>query len=323
MAQQRGSAARIIYDTETTFKTVPGSPNAMILPFKTESLSYDRALIDSTTIRSSRQPQQPMRGAITVAGDISFELSPQYGRLFKHVFGSYAVSGTEAPYTHTFKIGDLPVGMVIEKQFTDLATAKYFQYFGCKVNSFKIDTKTAGPVDCSVSLMGAKETIASASFDSTPTDLGHTPFDSMSATLLRGGSALGVATTVSLSLDNGLDGDTYVIDGTGERYSLPDGQAKVSGKLTALFDNTTLYELALANTETSLSIAFAHGAGTGATAGTEKLTFFIDELMFKPKSPVINGPKGMVVDLDFIGYYNDDSDASAFRAVLLTPTATF
>lgn len=323
MAQQRGAAAIMIMDTETTYKTVPASPDAIVLPFKSESISLDRALIDSQTIRASRQPQMPMRGQLSVGGDISFELSPQYGRLFKHIFGAYSVAGGAAPYTHTYKIGDLPVGMLLEKQFTDLATDKFFQYFGCKVGSFKLSGKPSGPIDCSISVMGAKETTAAATFDATATDLGHTPFDGMNASIINGVTTLGTVTAVDLSIDNGLDGDTYVMDGTGERYSLPEGQAKVSGKVTTLFENTTLYDLAIANTETSLTIAFTKGAGTGASAGNEKMTFYIDELIFKPKSPVISGPKGLVVDLDFIGYYNDDADASALRMVLLSPQATF
>ena len=323
MAQQRGAAAILSIDTETTYKTLPVSADAMVLPFKTESISLDRALSESATIRVSRQPQQPMRGTSAIGGDISFELSPQYGRLLKHIFGNYAVTGSSAPYTHTYKIGDLPVGLVIEKGFKDLAVNKFFQYLGCRINSFKLSSKPSGPVDCSVSILGAKEIEASATMDATCTDLGHTPFDGMNASILNGVTTLGTATALDLSLENALDGDTYVIDGTGERYSLCSGTAKVSGKITTLFENTTLYDLAIANTETSLTVNFIKGAGTGASAGNEKLSFYIDELIFKPKSPVVSGPKGLVVDLDFIGFYNDGANAAALRAILLTPQAVF
>lgn len=323
MAQQRGAAAIMIFDTETTFKTIPGAPDAMVLPFKSESVRLDRALIDSQTLRVSRQPQQPMRGQVSVGGDINFELSPQMGRLLKHIFGSYGVAGASAPYTHTYKIGDLPVGMIIEKQFTDLATDKFFQYMGCKVASFKLSARPSGPIECSVSVLGAKEATAGATFDATATDLGHTPFDGMAASVLYNATPLGVITALELALDNNLDGDTYVMDGTGERYSLPEGTAKVSGKITTLFENTTLYDLAVANTEIGLTAHFTKGLGTGASAGNEKLSLYIDEAILKPVSPVISGPKGLVVDLEFIGYYNDDADASALRAVLLSPQATF
>jgi hypothetical protein len=53
------------------------------------------------------------------------------------------------------------------------------------------------------------------------------------------------------------------------------------------------------------------------------LSFLKDEVIFKPQSPVVTGPKGLLVELGFEAYYNDDADANALRAVLLTPTATF
>jgi hypothetical protein len=323
MAQQRGSNVKIIYDTETTYKAAPGAPDAMVLPFTSESVRLDRALHSSGTIRTSRQPQAPVRGNVNVAGDINFELSPQYGRLLKHIFGSLVTTGGAAPYTHTYKIGALPVGMMIEKQFTDLATAKYFQYNGCKVNQFKLSVKGEGFIPCTVSLLGAKETEASSTHDATATDNGHTPFDGFEGSVKQGGSPLGTVTDMELSLDNGLDGDTYVIDGTGQRYSMSEGLSKVSGKMNCLFDTTTLYDIAVAHTETALELHFTKGAGTGASAGNEKLSFYMDEAILKPMSPVVTGPKGLLVELGFEAYYNDDADASALRAVLLSPIASW
>ncbi len=323
MAQQSGANAVIIYDTETTYKTTPSSPDAMVLPFKSESLRLNRNLISSDTIRSNRNPQAPVRGNVDVSGDITFELSPQYGRLFKHIFGTYSKSGSSAPYTHTYKIGALPVGMCLEKQFTDLGTAKYFLYNGCKVNSFRLSAKPEGMIECTVSLLGAKETINSSSFDSTATDLGHTPFDGFEGSVKQGGSTVGTVTEVDFTLENNLDGNTYVLDGTGQRYSLPEGRAKVTGTVKILFDSDTLYALAVAHTETTLEIHFTKGAGTGASAGNEKMSFYFDEVIFKPQSPVISGPTGLLVELPFEAYYNDDTDASAVRMELLSPTSTF
>lgn len=322
MSQQSGANAVLIFDTEATYKTTP-TPDAHVLPFTSESLRLSRNLVSSNTIRSNRNPQAPVRGNVDVAGDINFELTPQYGKLFKHIFGSYGVAGGPAPYTHTYKIGALPVGMCIEKQFTDLATDKYFLYNGCRVNSFKLSAKPEGMIECSVSIMGAKETIGAATFDATATDNGHTPFDGFSGSIQRGGSPLGTVTEIDLTLDNALDGNTYVIDGTGQRYSLPEGKAKVTGTAKILFEDDVLYALAIAHTETTLELHFTKGAGTGASAGNEKMSFYLDEAIFKPQSPVISGPTGLLVELPFEGFYNDDADASALRMVLLSPIATF
>lgn len=321
MAQQRGSTSRIIFDTETTYKTTPAVPDATILPFVTESLKYDREIIESQTIMTGRQAKKPGRGKVGVGGDINFELAPQYGKLLKHIFGSYAVSGSGAPYTHTFKVGDLPAGMAIEKQFPDIT--KYILYNGCKVANFKCSAAPSGLINASVSLVGAKETVGGTAFDTTPTDPGHNPFDGFSASIKQGGTSLGTATKIDFAIDNGLDQDQYVIDGTGLRYSLPEGIARVTGNLEAIFDSTTLYDLAVANTETTLEIDFIFGAGTGASAGNEKLSFFFDEMVFRPNTPVVNGPKGLLVNLGFVAYYENGANSTSCRAVLLTPTATF
>lgn len=322
MPQQTGANSVIIFDTETTYKTTPAAPDATILPFTPPAgLKYDRELVESKTIATGRLPKKPGRGKVNVLGDIPFELAPQYGKLLKHIFGAYTVAGGAAPYTHTYKVGALPAGMTIEEQFPTLA--KYLLYNGCKVSSFKAGVTPSGIINASISLTGAKASVASSSFDSSPTDPGHTPFDGFSASIKQGGSTLGNCTKFDFELSNDLDAEQYVIDGTGERASLPEGMALVKGSVQTMFDSTTLYELALAHTETSLELHMAFGAGTGASAGNEKLSFYFDEVVFKPKSPEISGTKGLLVDLEFIAYYNDAAAASNIRAVLLSPTATF
>lgn len=323
MSQQSGANAVLIFDTETAFKTTPASPDSHVLPFISESLRMSRNLISSQTLKSNRNPTAPVRGNKEVSGDINFELTPQYGKLFKHIFGNYAVSGASAPYTHTYKIGTLPAGMCIEKQFTDLATDKYFLYNGCKVNSFKLSAKTEGIISCGVSIMGAKETIGTSSFDATATDNGHTPFDGFEGTAAQGGVSIGNIISIDLSLNNNLDGNSHVMDGTGERKSLTEGKANVTGSISVLFEDDTLYALAVAHTETTLAVHFTKGSGTGASAGNEKISFYMDEVIFKPQAPVISGPSGLLVELPFEAYYNDDADASALRMVLLSPIATF
>jgi hypothetical protein len=295
----------------------------MILPFVSESLKFSRSQVASKTIRSNRNPQMPKRGGHNVAGDLNFELAPEYGRLLKHIFGSYGVTGAAAPYTHTFKIGSLPVGMLIEKQFTDLTVAKYFIYNGIRVNSFKLAAKPEGMIDCSVGLIGAKETIGTTAYDSTVTDLGFSPFDGFEASITQGGAALGIGTSIDFTLTNGLDDKSFVIGGAGERHSLPAGTSAVNGSVEVLFESDTLYALAVADTETTLVLEFGRGDKSGTHAGDECFTFYFDELKFSPESPVVTGPTGLLVKLGFTAFYNDGANASACRAILLSPTATY
>lgn len=323
MAQQKGSNVRLIYDSETVFKTSPASGTSRVLPYVKESMRLNRNLISSNTIRSSRNPQGPTRGNRDVGGSIEVEFAPQYGLMLQHVFGSTATTGA-GPYTHTHKIGSLPIGMTIEKYFGDLAIPYYFRYNGVRVNSFKLNVKPEGPITSSFDLIGCKETVASgnASFDPNPTDRGHTPFDGFECTILEGGTSLAIGTEVSFSIENGIDGNNYVIDGTGERYSLPEGIAKVSGNVKLLFDSVTMYNKALAHSESTLQLTLSKGTGAGS-AGNEKTIFYFDELIYKPAAPVVEGPTGLMVNLDFEAYYGDDADASALRVACFDSWATY
>ncbi len=294
--------------------------DGLYVPFLSESLRMSRNLFSSNVVRSTRNPNMPTRGNREVAGDITTELNPHMGRLFKHVLGSY-VRTNGGPYTHTFKVGaysDMPAGLQVEKQFTDIA--QYARYNGCKINSFGITVKSEGVIETKFGLMGAKETIATLPHDGSPTDFGHTPFDGFEAVINQGGVALGIATEMNFTLENNLDGSVFVIDGSGERASLPMGIVKVTGQVTALFESMTLYNLAVAHTETSLQIILTKGTGAG-TAGNEKLTFNFDEIIFKPQAPVISGPAGVMVELPFEAFYSNDADASALWIELINAQA--
>lgn len=318
--QAKGIKARLIYDTEDTFKSSPTTPDAWLLPFVSETLRLNRNIVESKVIRNTRNPSTPVRGVKEVSGDITLELEPGLGRIFKHLLGTVTTTGGN-PYTHVFKVGDLPVGLTIEKQFTDLDTPQYFKYTGCKINSGKITLKPEGMIDFVIGIMGATETISTSSVDSSATDNGWTPFDGFEAVITEGGSTLAIATEVDLSIENNLDGSIYVLDGTGTRYSLPEGMVKVSGTLKALFTDLTLYNKALGHTESALVITFTKGSGTGA-ASNEKLTITVPELIYQPQAPVVSGPSGVFVELPFVAYYNNGADVSSIVFELKNATAS-
>jgi hypothetical protein len=290
---------------------------AIVIPFKSESVRLNRNLNSSSTIRNSRNPSKPVRGSYDVGGDLSFEAHPFIQRLLHYALGSVTSTDNTTYYEHVFKVGSLP-SFVYEKGFTDID--KYFVYNGCKVSSLKMSGKADGFIDGSISIMGCKETEKTVSFDDNGIDDAFTPFDAFEAVISENASPLGTVTDWNFSIDNSLDGGSYVIDGTGERYSLPAKRAKVTGKITCIFEDTTLYDKAIANTETSLSIVLTKGTGAG-TAGNEKLSIYFDELVIKPASPVIPGDQGIVVDFEFEAYYENDADATAARMVLLNTQA--
>ncbi len=319
MSQAQGSQERLVICSETVFKTALNTNGPQVLPFVSESLRLNRNLIDSRTIRANRNPQKPVRGNRDIAGDITVELDPYLGKMFYHALGTFTFSGA-SPYSQTYVVGNLPVGLSVEKQFLDIATPEYFTYTGCKINSMKMSFNSEGFIETVFNLMGALQTVTTAGVPFTAitnwstSDVGQ-QFDGFEATIKEGGQTLATCTKLDLTLENNLDGSVYVIDGTGSRYAMPVGLVKVSGTVSALFEDVTLYNKAINNAESSLQITLIHGTGTGA-ANNEKLDIFIDELMYQPQDPVISGPSGVFVELPFIGYYQNDVEASALRFVL-------
>lgn len=320
MPQARGSAARIQIQQETTFKQTPTPADGKLLYFKSESLRSTRNLITSETIRGNRNPVKPVLGNMAVEGDIVMELSAYMGIIFKATLGTVNTTGNN-PYTHVFTIANTLPSFTIEKGFTDLGI--YHLYNGCKVNSLRLNVVPEGFQEVTVTFMGAKETVNSTSFDSTPTDLGFVPFDGFSiATIEEGGSSIAYVTAIDgLTITNNLDGNSYVIGGQGERRYLPEGIVAVSGTLRALFESGALYQKALNSTETSLRIVYRFGTGDGS-AGNESLEIFIPELIYQPQAPVISGGGGIVVELPFQAYYDNAAGASAIRITLKNTTAT-
>jgi hypothetical protein len=318
MSQAKGSKSRILYDGEITFGSTRATVVAHVLPFVNESLRQSRNLIDSQSIRSARDARAPVRGNSEIGGDITLELDPFMGKLLYHALGTVSTTGS-SPYSHTFTVYDLPPGMTIEKQFTDLTTPEYFVYNGCKVNSLRVSLKSEGFIDTSVNIMGSAETVTTTSIDASPTDYSASAvggaFNAFSATIKEGGAELGIVTELEFTLENNLDGSVFVIDGTGKRYALPEGLAKVSGTMRILFENMTQYNKAINSTETSLEVTLMNGTGDGS-AYNEKIMFVIDEMLLAPQSPAVDGPGGVMVELPFTAYYQDGASASIFKVIL-------
>lgn len=319
MAQATGSKAVISIQKETTYKTDPVTPDMAKVNFISETLKLSRNMIDSNTIQSGRDASKPALGNINVAGTINTELQAYIGRLLEAAFGSLATTGT-GPYTHTFKVGGALSSYVIEKGFTDLG--QYFKYNGCKCNKMSLSVSPEGLIQTGFDFTGAKETVGTSPFDATITDLGKQSFSAFQATILEGGSAIATVTQISsLTLENNLDGNVYVVGGAGERAALPEGKVKVSGTLEAMFDSLTLYNKAKNSTESSLKITWTFGDGLGSV-GNESLELLIPELIYSPNAPEVSGPMGIKVSLPFEAYYENSTEATTIQAVLKNTQTT-
>lgn len=318
MPQAKGSKVTILVDKESVYKTNPASAQSWAVPFVSESVQGSRDMVESNSIRASRNATTPVLGNAQVAGDLNVELCPiNIGRWLHYALGTVTSTGG-GPYTHTFKVGDLP-SFSLEKQFTDLTTPQYFKFMGCKINSMKMSLKPGAMVDTTFNIIGAVFSVSlSSSSSGTTNTTGFTPFSTFQANIRDGSptpATISIVTECDFTVENNLDDTVFVLDNTSYRYSLPEGKVKVSGTIKTLFEDMTLYYKAINSTETSLQINLVRGTGVGSITN-EKLTIDIPELIYQPQAPVVDGPGGVFVELPFTAYYDNHADASTIKMSL-------
>lgn len=305
MADQKGSTAQILIGFESTYKTAPADGYQVkvfscdVLPSKGQEAS--------AVLTGSRNPVAPDDDKENVAGSI---VVPPDSLIMPYwlnaMFGAPTTTGTD-PYTHEYKIGDTMPSFTLEKGFTDLATDKFERLLGCKTSSMAVSFSPDGELRITLNVLGASGSLENSAFDASPTVLSLARLKKTQAAVEEGGASLGYATEVSINVDFGLDDGKFVISSDLVRDSIPEGIVSVTGNLKAIFRDSTLLDKAINGTESSLKITL-----TGSASSVLELE--IQELSYAKNGVPIEGPQGLIQSLDFTGYYDDGSEASAIVA---------
>jgi hypothetical protein len=157
-------------------------------------------------------------------------------------------------------------------------------YRGCEVTTMDVNAALNARFAITFGIIGkAAETYTVGS--DTFTAAGSTdPFVTTDAAITEGGSALGIATDLSLKLDNGMTPAFAV--GTRQAYCVGNGIATVSGQLSAYLTDGTLYDKHLDETDTSVSI-------TG-TDGSNSIKFDLGKVIYTNATKGVSGPGAII-----------------------------
>jgi hypothetical protein len=292
-----------------------GCANGFVLPIDTFGVRSTRALNRAATLSSSRNPLEPFAGNLTVGGNIVIPVdSLALAYWLIAMFGLPTTTGA-SPYVHEFKIPASQYSFQIETGFTDLATAKYNQFNGCKVNSFSMTVGGDGELVATIGVTGRSDTMAAASMDSSPTTITLARLNNFHAALTEGGATLANATELTFTINFPMD-PFYVIGSQGVVGSLAEQKVEVSGNIKTLFEDTSLIDYAIAGTERSLKLTV-----TGSASSVFELE--VQELLYERNSPDVPGPQGLLVDLNFQGYYTNGSEASGVVARLTNTVSSY
>ena len=289
MANATGSRHNAEYIAEVTYGVTPATPTMTPLRLNTTSLGLSKDSFQSQELRSDRQISDFRHGNKQVGGDIVSELSyGTYDELLEAALGG--TWDIDAPITGTdqLKVGVDIGSFTIRRRFTDISQVQVFtgvQFTGISltVNDqiTSLTFNTLGKGMSTTDIIGA--TVSSASTTS--------PFSGLDVgSINEGGSPIAAITEISLSLDNGLQAAFAL--GSPETTEPTPGRSNLTGSVTAYFQNQTLLNKFLNETESSIDFTVTDGAGND-------LKFIIPRIKYSGGQPDVGGEGVILLTMPF------------------------
>ena len=290
MAFAQGSRSSLSFIVESTFGTTPAG-NFTNLPFSTHSLNLTKDRVAGNDIQADRMPRVDRHGNRQVAGDIVVDLRDgDYDSFLES-----ALLNTWA--TNVLKVGTTPKFFSVEDYAADIDQARVFT--GLSVSSLAISlapnqmvTTTFGMVGKDMTISGTEKTQEDAS--------GAAPFDAYSGDISIGnvgaGSAVAIVTGLDFTLTNSF-APTFVI-GDDSAPSLEYGRAEVEGTLTAYFEDASLINRFLNETETEIEVSVDDPTGGNA------YTFLFPKVKINSADVGVDGPTSRMISLSFVALYD-------------------
>lgn len=290
MAFAQGSRSSLSFIAETAFGTTPATPTFANLPFNTHSLDLTKDRVEGNEIQADRMPRVDRHGNKQAGGSIEVDLRKgDFDGLLESAFlGSYS--------TNVLKIGTTPKFFSFEDAANDISQFRLFT--GMSVSTLNVSIAPNQMVTGTFDLVGKTMTQAatSASVGAPTASSTNAPFDSYSGTITDGGSGLAIVTSLDFSLTNSF-APTFVI-GSDSAQQLEFGRAIVEGTMTVYYEDATLINKFLNETESSLSVS------VDDPTGTNSYTFDFPRVKYNGASVPVQNPASRLITIPFVSLFD-------------------
>lgn len=311
MSFSQGSRTRLSFLTESTYGTTPAG-NFQELPFSTHSLNLTKERVQGNDIQSDRMPRVDRHGNRQAAGDIVADLRDgNYDAFLESLMFSTWDNTPVGP--DELKVGTTLKSFSIEDYLSDIDQARLFT--GMAVSSANFSIQPNQMVTTTFSMVG-KDMTVSATEKTIDAATVAQPFDAYSGALTigdNGGSLSSIATVTSVefSVDNALS-PTFVV-GSDSTPQLEYGRATIEGTITAYFEDLTLINRFINETESAFKVTV-----DDPTAANE-YGFFFPKVKFNGADAPLANPQSRLITLPFVALY-DATEAS--NLVITRPDTT-
>ena len=294
MARAQGARAQMALAFETTYGMPPppdqNGSGYTKMPFASTSLGAEQPLQTSELLGYGRDPQAPIKDAVTADGDVVIPIDAEaFGFWLKAAFGTPTTTGV-GPYTHEFRSGNwaLP-SFSVETGMPEVP--RFAMYSGCMVDSLNWQMARSGLLTATASFVAQGETIATNTAAGTPANIALKRFGHFNGTITRNGANIGNVVSADLTYANNLD-RIETIRADGKIDGADPSIAALTGNVVVRFADQTLVTQAI-NGE-ACELEFSYTLPTGET-----LTLTAHAVYLPRPRIEISGPQGVQATFDW------------------------
>jgi hypothetical protein len=308
MAFAQGSRSTLAFIEEATFGVTPTTPTLAYLPYKTHSLALTKERLEGADMLGDRMPRIDRHGNKQAGGSFEVDLRQgDFDAFLESAFFSTFTEGATVGVDDTLKIGTTPKYFSIEDSAEDISQHRLYTGMAVSTASFNIapNQMVQTTFDLIGKAGGISGTSASTGGAKTP-NLNNSPFDSYNGTLNEGGSPIAIVSSIDFSVSNSL-APTFVV-GSDEAPQLEYGRAVVEGSVTVYYEDATLINKFLNETESSLQVS------VGSPAGGDTYTFSFPRVKYNGATTSVANPQSRFIELPFVSLY-DPTEETNFKLV--------
>ena len=299
MAILSGSRFGLRMVKEVTFGTIPSTSFSTVRLTDTDlNLKFDS--LQSNEIRSDRQIASFRHGMKSVEGSIGVEIAVgAHNDLWS---GAFAAAWGGSTGAYTLKTGTSLYTYTFERSFAD--GPQFDAMMGCAINGVDISITPDKMATAKFSVIGQTVT----AMQGTTWAAGGViaagtaqPCDAFTGSLTEGGSPVAVVTAIEIKLTNGRKTEGVV--GSRLTPAIFEGTCNVSGTVTALFENATLYNKFVNETDSAIVVNLTDGS-------TGTMSFTIPKVKYSTGDFNIPKEGPITVKMDFQALYDSGTSST-------------
>jgi hypothetical protein len=298
MAFAQGSRSSLSYIAEATFGTTPSTPQFVNLPINSHSLDLTKDRVEGNEIQADRMPRVDRHGNKQSGGSIEVDLRKlDFDELIESAFlSSFS--------TNVIKVGTVPKYLSIEDAANDISQFRLFT--GMSASSMSVSIAPNQMVTANFDMVGKNMAQAqTTASDATPTAPStNVPFDSYSGVISDGGSGIAIVTSLDFSITNSFS-PTFVI-GSDSAAQLEVGRAVVEGTMTIYYEDETIINKFLNETESTLQVS------VDDPTGTNSYTFLFPRVKYNGAAVPLSGSTSRLITVPFVALY-DTTEATNIK----------